>query len=76
MTKAHSRAAIINTFTDLGMPHSVQVGQIASAARSSAGKREILPVRNLVKQLLLEIEDPILPAPKSFSINARYRIES
>jgi len=32
VTEAHVRAAIINTFTYLGMPQSVRVGQIASAA--------------------------------------------
>jgi len=31
VTEAHVRAAIINTFTYLGMPKSVRVGQIASA---------------------------------------------
>ncbi|NMQ28368.1 IS5/IS1182 family transposase, partial [Candidatus Accumulibacter phosphatis] len=32
VTEAHVRAAIINTFTYLGMPQSVGVGQIAPAA--------------------------------------------
>ena len=32
VNEAHVRAAIINTFTYLGMPQSVRVGQIASAA--------------------------------------------
>ena len=32
VNEAHVQAAIINTFTYLGMPQSVRVGQIASAA--------------------------------------------
>jgi hypothetical protein len=32
VTEAHVRAAILNTFTYLGMPRSDRVGQIASAA--------------------------------------------
>ena len=32
VTEGHVRAAIINTFTYLGMPESVPVGQIAPAA--------------------------------------------
>jgi len=32
VTEAHVRAAILNTFTSLGMPRSDRVGQIASAA--------------------------------------------
>jgi hypothetical protein len=32
VTEAHVRAAILNTFTYLGMPESVRVGQIAPAA--------------------------------------------
>jgi hypothetical protein len=32
VTEAHVRAAIVHTFTCLGMPQSVRVGQVASAA--------------------------------------------
>ena len=32
VTEAHVRAAILNTFTYLGMPRSDRVGEIASAA--------------------------------------------
>ncbi|HQO28375.1 MAG TPA: IS5/IS1182 family transposase, partial [Accumulibacter sp.] len=32
VNEAHVRAAIINTFTYLGMPQSVRVGQVAPAA--------------------------------------------